>query len=90
MSRTYGFLYGGTAVTGAPTTEGSEDGTIFTFADEPVTGSYSVDPNCRGRAIITPKSRSEMHFGLVVVDRGNEMLAIATDAGTVVSGTLGR
>jgi hypothetical protein len=29
-----------------------------------------------------------MHFSLVVVDCGKEMLAIETDAGTVVSGTL--
>jgi hypothetical protein len=29
-----------------------------------------------------------MHFSLVVVDSGKEMLAIETDADTVVSGTL--
>lgn len=31
-----------------------------------------------------------MQFSLVVVDGGNEMLAIETDADTVVSGTLVR
>jgi hypothetical protein len=67
---------------------GSEDGTILTFAEEPVTGSYTVATDCRGRATITPKGRSEMHFSLVVVDGGNEMLAIETDADTVVSGSL--
>ena len=67
---------------------GSENGTLFTFAQEPVTGSYSVDADCRGTATITPKGRSEMHFKLVVVGGGNEMLAIETDANTVVSGTL--
>ena len=67
---------------------GSEDGTIFTFAGEPVTGSYSIDRDCRGTATITPKGRSEMHFKLLVVNGGNEMLAIETDANTVVSGTL--
>ena len=66
----------------------SEDGTILTFAEEPVTGSYRVDTDCRGWATITPKGRSEMHFSLVVVDGGNEMLALETDANTVVSGTL--
>jgi hypothetical protein len=66
----------------------SEDGTFQTFAEEPVTGSYRVGRNCRGRATITPKGVSEMHFDLVVVDGGNEMLAIETDTGTVVSGTL--
>ena len=66
----------------------SEDGTFLTFAEEPVTGSYTVAKNCRGRATITPKGRSEMHFSLVVVDGGNKMLAIETDADTIVSGTL--
>ena len=66
----------------------SEDGTFLTFAEEPVTGSYRVGTDCKGRATITPKGHSEMHFSLVVVDGGNEMLAVETDANTVVSGTL--
>jgi hypothetical protein len=69
---------------------GSEDGTIFTFADEPVTGSYKVDTDCRGRATITPKGRPEMHFSIVVVDDGKQLLAIETDPDTVVSGSLQR
>jgi len=68
----------------------SEDGTFLTFPQEPVTGSYAVGADCRGRATITPKGQSEMHFHFLVVDGGNEMLAIETDAGTVVSGTLQR
>ena len=68
----------------------SEDGTFQTFADEPVTGSYRVGAGCRGRATITPKGLPEMHFSLVIVDGGKEMLAIETDADTVVSGTLQR
>ena len=64
----------------------SEDGTFLTFA--PVTGSYTVDKDCRGTATITPKGLSEMHFSFVVVDCGKEMLVIETDANTVVSGTL--
>jgi len=66
----------------------SEGGTFLTF--EPVTGSYRVGTDCRGRATITPKGGSEMHFSLVVVDGGNEMLGVETDAETVVSGTLQR
>ncbi|MGA9978124.1 MAG: hypothetical protein WBQ08_05780 [Candidatus Sulfotelmatobacter sp.] len=68
----------------------SEDGTYLPFAEEPVTGSYKVDGDCRGTATITPKGQSEMHFRLVVVDCGKEMLAIETDADTVVSGTFQR
>jgi hypothetical protein len=51
---------------------GSEDGAILTFAEEPVTGSYRVDRDCRGTATITPKGHSEMHFSLVVVDLGRK------------------
>ena len=67
---------------------GSEDGTILTFAEEPVTGSYKVDRNCRGTATITPKGQPEMHFSFVVVDCGKELLAVQTDADAVVTGTL--
>jgi hypothetical protein len=66
----------------------SKDGTILTFADEPVIGSYSVDANCRGAATITPKGQPEMHFSFVVVDDGKEMLAVERDGDTVVNGTL--
>ena len=48
------------------------NGTTLTFADEPVTGSYSVDANCRGTATITPKGHPEMHFSFMVVDCGKE------------------
>jgi len=67
---------------------GSEGGTTLTFA--PVTGSYKVDTDCRGTATITLKGQPEMHFHLVGVDGGKQMLAIETDADTVVSGTLQR
>jgi hypothetical protein len=66
----------------------SEDGTFLTF--EPVTGSYRVGTDCRGWATIKPKGLPEMRFHLVVVDGGKEMLAIETDADTVVTGTLQR
>jgi hypothetical protein len=68
----------------------SEDGTILTFADEPVSGYYRVGANCRGTATFTPKGQPEMHFSFVVVDCGKELLAIETDADTAVSGTLQR
>jgi hypothetical protein len=68
----------------------SEDGTFLTFAEEPVTGSYRVGTDCRGTATIVPKGLSEMHFSFVVVDCGKEMLAVETDADTVVSGTLAK
>lgn len=67
---------------------GAEDSTILTFAEEPVTGRYTVGTDCRAMATIKPEGLSEMHFHFVVVDGGKEMLAVETDADTVVSGTL--
>jgi hypothetical protein len=69
---------------------GSEDGTIFTFAEEPVTGSYTVNANCTGKATITPEGKSALNYSFVVVNSGKELLAIETDEHTVVSGTLQR
>lgn len=68
----------------------SEDGTFLTLEEEPLTGYYRVGTDCRGTVTITPKGLSEMHFSFVVVDCGRELLAIETDADTVVSGTLQR
>jgi hypothetical protein len=65
---------------------GAEDST--TFAEEPVTGWYTVGTHCRGTATIKPEGLSEMHFHFVVVDGGKELLAVETDADTIVSGTL--
>ena len=67
---------------------GSENGTILTFAEEPVTGSYSVDANCKGTLTITPNGESALNFSFVIVDCGKEMLALETDADTAVIGTL--
>jgi hypothetical protein len=69
---------------------GSENGAILTFAEEPVTGSYTIDADCRGKATIKLKGVPEMHFGLVVVDSGRKMLIIETDVNTVVSGSLSK
>jgi hypothetical protein len=69
---------------------GSENGTILTFTEEPVTGSYSISSNCTGTAKITPKGQSALNFTLVVVNGGKEMLAIETDTDTVVTATLQR
>jgi hypothetical protein len=67
---------------------GAEDST--TIAEEPVIGSYKVDRDCRGTATIKPEGQPEMHFSFVVVDCGKQLLAVETDADTIVSGTLQR
>jgi hypothetical protein len=65
---------------------GSEGDTALAFT--PVTGSYSVAADCTGTATIAQKGQSPLNFSFVVVDCGKEILAIETDANTVVSGTL--
>jgi len=67
---------------------GSEDGAIFRFVGEPVTGTYSVAADCTGTATITPKGKPALNFTFVVVDGGSQILVLETDADTVVSGTL--
>lgn len=67
---------------------GSENGTILTFDEEPVTGSYKIHSDCRGTATIRPKGQSAMHFSLVAVHGGKELLVLESDDNTVVSGTL--
>jgi hypothetical protein len=69
---------------------GIEGGTVFTFKEEPVTGTYWVNSDCRGGATITPKGQHEIDFHLVVVAGGAEMLVIQTNGGSAVSGTLQR
>ena len=68
----------------------SEDGTIYSFTQAPVTGSYSIGSNCQGTASITLKGQLPMNYSLVVVNGGKEILAIETDPDTVSSGTLQR
>jgi hypothetical protein len=67
---------------------GSEGDTTLVLV--PVTGSYHVDKDCRGTATITPKGQSPLNFSFVAVDHGKQMLAVETDAATIVSGTLVR
>jgi hypothetical protein len=68
----------------------SEDGTIYTFTETPVTGSYSITSNCQGTASITLKGQSAMNYALVVVNAGKTIQAIETDPDTTASGTLQR
>jgi len=69
---------------------GSENGTIVTFAEESVTGSYSVSSDCTGTGTITPRGGSALNYSFVIVNSGKEMLAIETDTDTVVTGSLER
>ena len=63
----------------------SLDGTIHSSVS--VTGSYKINSNCTGTAIITPTGLSTMNFNLVVVNDGKGIMAIETDNNTIVTGT---
>lgn len=63
----------------------SLDGTIH--ASISVTGTYTINSNCTGSATLTAAGLSAMHFNLVVVNGGKELMAVETDPNTIVSGT---
>lgn len=64
----------------------SLNGTITSAV--PVTGTYSINSNCTGSAVITPMGMSTMNLNLVIVNAGKEILAIETDNNTIVTGLL--
>jgi hypothetical protein len=67
------------------TESGSLNGTVFSNLG--LSGSYTVNSDCTGSAAVTPKGLSAFHFNFVVINGGRGMLAIETDANTVVSGS---
>jgi hypothetical protein len=50
-------------------------------------GSYTVNSDCTGTASITLSGFPTSHWNLVVVNGGQEMMAIQTDADTIVTAT---
>ena len=50
-------------------------------------GSYTVNSDCTGSASITPSGFPTSHWNLVAVNGGQEMMAIQTDADTIVTAT---
>jgi hypothetical protein len=62
-------------------------GTIYDMI--PVSGKYSENAECTGTVEITPDNSNltTMHFNMVVVNAGKELLLIETDPDTLVAGT---
>jgi len=75
---------GSTGVTGTET--GSEAGTILTGV--PLSGTYAIKSNCSGTGTLTPQGGVATNFNFVVVSSGATILAIETDANTIVTGIL--
>ncbi|MGA8153141.1 MAG: hypothetical protein WB952_19475 [Terriglobales bacterium] len=65
---------------------GSQAGSIVKGV--PLSGSYAVNSDCTGSAVLTPEGTAATNFNFVVVDNGNTLLAIETDPMTVVTGVL--
>ncbi|HET9407666.1 MAG TPA: hypothetical protein VFO39_10545 [Candidatus Sulfotelmatobacter sp.] len=61
------------------------NGAIFTAS---FTGKYTEAANCTGTMQITPTGHSALHFNLVVVSAGKEILLLETDTGTVIAGNM--
>lgn len=70
------------------TVSGSLGGTIFT--GEKIDGGVKVGRNCVGKAVVSVNQEPPLHLDLVVVNGGNEIMFIATDTNTVVTGSLQR
>ncbi len=67
---------------------GSLNGTTFT--GEKIDGSIKVGKNCVGKAVVSVNQEPPLHLDVVVVNGGNEILFIANDTDTVVTGSLQR
>ncbi len=64
----------------------SQDGSIASGVA--LTGTYQINSNCTGSAVVTPKGLPAMKANLVVVNGGKELMVIETDATTVITGSL--
>jgi hypothetical protein len=73
---------GTNSITGTETL--SLDGAIRSSV--PVSGSYQINADCTGSATITPKGFSPTNLNLLVVNADKEIMAIETDANTIVTG----
>jgi hypothetical protein len=69
------------------TETGSADGTVFT--NVPLTGTYSVNPDCTGSGTAKLKGQKTVnHFNLVVVSGGKSFQILNTDAPNVQAGNV--
>jgi hypothetical protein len=67
---------------------GSLGGTIFT--GNKIDGAIKVGKNCVGKAVVSVNQEPPLHLDVVVVNGGSEIMFIATDSDTVVTGSLQR
>ena len=79
-------LQGGGTVQG--TRAGSTDGSIS--AGDQIAGAYVIDPRCFGAAVLSINHGPPLHFNLVVVNSGREVIFIQIDQDTVIAGSLDR
>jgi len=77
-------LNGAGKLTGSVTL--SQDGSIASGVA--LTGTYQINSNCTGSAVITPTGLPAMNAHLVVVNGGKQLMVIETDATTIITGLL--
>ena len=54
------------------------------------TGTYAVNPNCTGSLTVDAGPNGTIHRDLVIVDGGNEVEFVSTDASVVIAGSMKR
>lgn len=64
----------------------SVNGTIFSSLR--LTGTYQINSDCTGSAKFTPQGKSTFNLYLLVIAANRTMMALETDAGTIVAGEL--
>ncbi len=52
------------------------------------TGTYTINEDCTGSLTLTPGSGSAFHADIVIVNNGNEVEVVQSDASYIVSGTM--
>ena len=63
----------------------SQNGSIHSSVT--LTGSYTVNSNCTSSLTITPTGFSATHWNAVIVNGGKELMALQTDANTIITAT---
>ena len=65
---------------------GSVNGTIFSGVL--ILGGYTINSDCTGTAKLNPAGQSAVNLNLVVLGGGSKVLAVETDTGSIVSGSI--
>jgi len=72
--------FSGDGTRGPARTTRSSNGVIQDWTDQPLIGSYTVDPDCTGSLFGLDGTKG---FNIIVLDRGKRMLVLSITPGTI-------